>query len=116
MKARQPEALAKWYFKAFNLGDEFEPSNVGGFGLSFFPQQLPDSAYLRFSVEGEDSIHFPGAYMFNFIIDDIAGVLDQIEQHDGTILRRDFVLDGVGEFAWIEDPEGNRVELWQPID
>ena len=116
MKAADPQKLASWYLEVFQLGDEFEPSNVGGFGVSFLKSQFPESAYVRFSIEGNESIHFPGQFMFNLIVDDIQGVLAQVEDRDGKVLRRNFQLEGVGEFAWIEDIEGNRVELWQPID
>ena len=114
MKAKEPEKLARWYLNALNLADDFEPSNVGGFGMSFSPSQLPESAYLRFSVEGLENIHFPGVFMFNFVVEDMDGLLSRIANHGGTILRKGFILEGVGEFAWIEDPEGNRVELWEP--
>ncbi len=114
MKAQNPEALASWYRGALNLDREFGSSNVGGFGFSFYPEELPDSAYLRFSIEEKDNAHFPGPFMFNFVVEDLHGLLDRIVQHGGEVLRSSFVLDGVGEFAWIVDPEGNRVELWEP--
>jgi len=62
----------------------------------------------------EKTQHYRGAFMFNFVVDDIEGVLSQIESSGGTILRRDYVIDGVGVFAWFKDPEGNQMELWQP--
>ena len=115
MKAQDPESLASWYRSALNIDKDFGSSNVGGFGFSFYPTELPDTAYLRFSIEGSQNAHFPGSFMFNFIVEDIHGLLDRVITHGGKVLRSSFVLDGVGEFAWIVDPEGNRVELWEPI-
>ena len=114
LKSKSPEALARWYQKSLNLG-EFGPSNTGSFGVPFKPAALPNSAYIQWSIMPEDTKHYRSDFMFNFVVDDIAGVISQIEENGGKILRKGFVLEGVGTFAWFLDPDGNQMELWQPV-
>ena len=114
MKAKDPEKLASWYQEALGLG-EIGPSNTGSFGIPLDPKKLPSNAYVQWSVMPEETKHYPGSFMFNFVVDDIEGVCAQIDRAGGEILRKDFFLDGVGTFAWFRDPAGNQMELWQPI-
>ncbi|WP_109355007.1 VOC family protein [Sphingorhabdus sp. EL138] len=115
MKSANPEELAIWYQAALGL-DDFGDSNTGSFGISFDPGKYPLGSYVQWSISSNDTIHYPGKFMFNFIVDDIAGVIDRIRKHGGEVLRTDFLLEGVGTFAWFRDPEGNQMELWQPSE
>jgi predicted enzyme related to lactoylglutathione lyase len=51
--------------------------------------------------------------MLNFRVDDLDGMLDQLRASDVKIVpkRED---SEYGRFAWVYDPEGNKIELWQP--
>jgi predicted enzyme related to lactoylglutathione lyase len=53
--------------------------------------------------------------MINFRVDDLDRLLAQLDEGGVRIdpKREDY---SYGRFAWIWDPEGNRVELWQPLD
>ena len=51
--------------------------------------------------------------MFNFIVDDLAQALIQVEQGGGQLVGG--IEDSeFGRFGWFIDPDGNKVELWQP--
>lgn len=115
MKSKNPKKLATWYQVALGL-DTFGDSSTGSFGVPFDPSIYPPGAYVQWSVSSQDTVHYPGKFMFNFIVDDITGVLERIRKHGGEILRTDYVLEGVGTFAWFRDPEGNQMELWQPSE
>ncbi len=52
-------------------------------------------------------------FMVNFRVTGLAALLEQLRAHGVTILREDHA-DGIGAFAWVTDPEGTRVELWEP--
>ena len=108
LKARDPKSLAAWY--AAHLG---VPALDDG-SLAF---DGPESAGMTvFAHFPQDTTYFgdgPQQAMVNFRVDDLdlllvnlaaAGV--RIDPH-----RDDY---DYGRFAWIWDPEGNRVELWQP--
>lgn len=116
MKADNPKELADWYVSTLRLGEPQHHGTTGSFGLPFNPKDLPPKAYVQWSVTPRDSKHYRSDFMFNFIVDDIDGAISQIQQAGGEILRRDFVVEGVGKFAWFRDPEGNQMELWEPED
>jgi predicted enzyme related to lactoylglutathione lyase len=52
--------------------------------------------------------------MLNFRVDDLDSMLNQLRANQVTIVKDIEEQTGVGRFAAIEDPEGNRIELWQP--
>jgi predicted enzyme related to lactoylglutathione lyase len=51
--------------------------------------------------------------MINLIVDDLAGALAQVEEGGATSVGTPEALE-FGKFGWFMDPEGNKVELWQP--
>ena len=51
--------------------------------------------------------------MFNFIVDDLYEALEQVVTGGATLIGEPEELE-IGHFGWFVDPEGNKVELWQP--
>jgi predicted enzyme related to lactoylglutathione lyase len=108
LRASNPEALYKWYEQHFGLVRThgcfvFEPDTKPGVTtLAFFPR---------------DSKHFDPAQpaMLNFRVHNLDDTLASLAAAQVPIDPKQEVY-GFGRFAWITDPEGNRVELWQPID
>jgi predicted enzyme related to lactoylglutathione lyase len=109
LKAKDPQALAAWY--ATHLGIPLQdggslafdgPESTGMTVFAHFPQ---DTKYF-----GEGSQQS----MVNFRVDDLDQLLDQLAAAKVRIdpKRDDYAY---GRFAWIWDPEGNRIELWQPL-
>jgi predicted enzyme related to lactoylglutathione lyase len=52
--------------------------------------------------------------MINVRVRDLDAMLAQLRASGATIPEEAQDMKGVGRFGWVEDPEGNRVELWQP--
>jgi predicted enzyme related to lactoylglutathione lyase len=52
--------------------------------------------------------------MINLQVDDLDGVLDRLIEEGVTVDPKREAYD-FGKFGWLTDPEGNRVELWQPL-
>ena len=52
-------------------------------------------------------------FMINFAVDDLGAFIDRLQKKGVTILKRDD-SDPFGKFAWIIDPDGTKIELWQP--
>jgi predicted enzyme related to lactoylglutathione lyase len=108
-KARDPKALAAWYATHFTITAE-----DGGASLVFGG---PESAGMTiFAHFPQDTKYFgdgPQTSMLNLRVDDLDALLAQLEAAGVRIdpHREDYAY---GRFAWIWDPEGNRVELWQP--
>jgi len=108
LKARDPKTLAQWYATHFGIPDQ------GGGSLGFDgPSSMGMTVFAHFPL---DTAYFgEGAQqaMVNFRVDDLDALLVQLADAG---VRIDPKRDDApyGKFAWIWDPEGNRVELWQP--
>lgn len=110
-KSEDPAKLAEWYAKW--LGLEID-SSYGG--TSFFPRNLPAGSYSVWAPFKKDTKYFEPSnnqYMINLIVDDLAGVLRSVREGGAAVHGEPEELD-YGKFGWFTDPEGNKVELWQP--
>jgi predicted enzyme related to lactoylglutathione lyase len=102
-KADDPEKLYQWYEQ--HLGIKAKP----GEGMIF-----ADGGPVVWSIFPKSSKYFDPShapFMMNFRVDDMDALREQLKQAGVEIKREDHEY---GSFAWIMDPEGNRIELWQP--
>jgi predicted enzyme related to lactoylglutathione lyase len=107
-KAVDPVALRDWYRRV--LG--FEITDWGG---ASFP--YPDKGQTTWSPFPADSTYFdpsPHAFMINLVVDDLDGVLARAKAEGAESLGR--MDESYGSFAWLLDPAGVKVELWEPRD
>jgi len=110
-KARDPKQLAAWYETW--LGLENDPS-FGG--TAFQPSTLPAKAYTVWAPFKESTTYFDPStspFMINLIVDNVLSALGQVEKGGATLVG-DPEDSEFGMFGWFIDPEGNKVELWQP--
>lgn len=108
LKAQEPKALAAWY--AQHLG---VPALEDG-SLAFDgPASMGMTVFSHFPANTKYFGDGPQQSMLNFRVDDLDALLAQLAEAGVRIdpKRDDYPF---GKFAWIWDPEGNRVELWQP--
>ena len=61
-----------------------------------------------------DSDYFEGPTMLNYRVADMDGLIAALRL-EGVEIVRGPVTEPNGKFAWIRDPEGNRIELWEPV-
>jgi predicted enzyme related to lactoylglutathione lyase len=109
LKAQNPQALSAWY--ATHLGIQTED---GGSLVFAGPESAGTTVFAHFPLDTRYFGDGPQQSMLNFRVDDLDQLLDQLAA-DGVRIdskREDY---SYGHFAWIWDPEGNRVELWQPL-
>ena len=109
-KSKDPKALLAWYQKALGLSSESSDY------VAFPPAQMPAGGSTTFCPFKADTDYFaPSAssYMFNLVVDDLDGALAQVKAEGGQLVGepQDY---GYGLFGWFLDPDGNKVELWQP--
>lgn len=103
-RAKDPAALSGWYDKHLGInGMEWVQQQ----GQTVFAPFAADTKYF-----GSESQQF----MLNFRVDDLDGLLTQLRANKVKIVKDVEEQAGVGRFASIEDPEGNRIELWEPQD
>ncbi len=104
--------LAAWY--ARHLGIVLEP--WGGAILKWPEDKAEDRGLTVWHVAEKDSKWFSpseSSFMINYRVDDLDGLLAQLRRDGVEILKGPDEEDN-GRFAWIMDPDGNKVELWQP--
>ena len=113
-KAKDQKKLAEWYGKHLGLKEE-----QGGQGvlLRWRDVDNPDRIGMTiWSVFNEDTPYFNPSrtpFMINYRVDDLDALLETLRAEGVEIdpKREDHEY---GRFAWIMDPEGNRIELWEP--
>jgi len=112
-RSPDPGRLAAWYRDT--LG--FETENWGAtHGTSFAPESMPVNAFTVWSIFASDTKYFgdPGqSFMFNLVVDDLDAALSRVSAAGGVVIP-DKEEHDFGRFGWIIDPDGNRVELWEP--
>ena len=112
LKAKDPKALSAWYAKHLNL----TVSAYGGINFLWsdeVPKGTGSTAWSTFPMETK---YFgPGSQtaMINYRVDDLDALLEQLHK-DGVTIDPKRDDESYGKFAWITDPEGNKVELWEP--
>jgi predicted enzyme related to lactoylglutathione lyase len=106
LRANDPKALYQWYEKHLGL--------VKGAGAFAFPATRQRDQIV-FSFFKQDNEYFPPAQkaMLNLLVDDLDGLLDRLASEGVAVDPKREGYD-FGKFGWITDPEGNRVELWEP--
>jgi catechol 2,3-dioxygenase-like lactoylglutathione lyase family enzyme len=112
-KARDPEGLRAWYRDHLGLeltdwgGAVFEPTMASPAGR---PSRLV------WAVLPADTEYFAPsttAFMINYRVDDLDQVLAALRA-EGCRVDERVESSELGKFGWVADPEGNRVELWEP--
>jgi predicted enzyme related to lactoylglutathione lyase len=113
-KAADPAALAAWYRTHLGL-----PSNAGG-NLAVFPWRDSDDpaqeGYTVWSPFPRDTRYFDpstGSFMVNFRVEDLDALLAGLRSAGADVDDR-VQESEYGRFGWVMDPEGNRIELWEP--
>ena len=115
--ANDAKALSNWYAHHFGLRLEtYEDGKV--YGTEFKYRRLGDSSQVDstvFSIS-QSKTNLPAERrecVINYRVKDLQGFLDQLKA-DGIAVEKTEDFD-YGRFAWIKDPEGNRIELYQPL-
>jgi predicted enzyme related to lactoylglutathione lyase len=106
------KALAAWYEK--HLGLKLEA--WGGAALKWPDDKAEDSGTTAWMTAAPDSQWFapsPSSFMINYRVEDLAGMIEGFKR-DGIELMKGPEYHENGVFAWVMDPDGNKVELWEP--
>ncbi|MGB2702505.1 MAG: VOC family protein [Chitinophagaceae bacterium] len=113
IKAEDPKGLAAWYEK--HLGSAFN-----GTTYTVLPCANEDGSekqgYNVFSFFKSDSDYFAPSnkpIMLNFMVKDLFALLAVLKEEGVTIVGEP-MDEEYGKFGWIMDPEGNKIELWEP--
>lgn len=105
VRASDPAALGAWYRDCLGLGADEH-------GL-WQPEPGP-TVFAPFDADTGCFGSRSQQTMLNFRVRDLDAMLAQLREKGADVAEETQDLDGVGRFGWVTDPEGNRVELWQP--
>ena len=110
VKSKDPKALAQWYRETLGL----DVKAWGGAALQFdAPGHPPKVSWTAFPEAGDYMSPSTREFMINFAVDDMDAIVARLTAKGVPILKRDDT-DPFGRFAWIQDPDGTKIELWQP--
>lgn len=114
LKCSDPAATSAWYERVLGLSQ----AAYGGFEFSHAASaaRFPEGARTVFAPFGADSGYFAPSdlpFMLNLIVDDLDAVLERAAAEGARPVQPNEDHD-YGRFAWIVDPDGRKVELWQP--
>jgi predicted enzyme related to lactoylglutathione lyase len=105
LRADDPEALSAWYRDS--LGLDLDENGLW----------QPDAGPTVFAAFEAETDYFgtrAQQTMLNFRVRDLDAMLAQLRDRGADVAEDVQEMDGVGRFGWVTDPEGNRIELWQP--
>lgn len=110
VKSKDPKALMAWYRDVLGV-------RIEAWGGALMPYDAPGHPpVVTLNAFGEKSRYFAPStrdFMIDFAVDDMTAFLARLKAKGVTILNRDD-SDPSGSFAWIVDPDGTKIELWQP--
>lgn len=109
-KSPDPKALAAWYRDVLGL----PVAPWGGAMLKYdAPGHPPLAVWSAFSAGTDAMAPSAREFMINFAVDDLDALVARLTEKGVAILKRDD-SDPNGRFAWILDPDGTKIELWDP--
>jgi catechol 2,3-dioxygenase-like lactoylglutathione lyase family enzyme len=109
-KANNPDELREWYRK--HLGIE---SESWGFAFRWPDDPQTDGGTTAWSIFPANTKYFAPSdkpFMINFRVADIHSLVANLRDEGVQVDKID--ESEFGKFCWVSDPEGNRVELWEP--
>ena len=110
-RSEDPEKLGDWYKRWLGVPVEHP------WGASFQPADLPGKSLGVWAPFKHDTDYFAPekSFMFNLVVDDLDGALAQVKEGGAEVVEKVEEME-YGRFGWFFDPEGNKVELWEPGD
>ncbi len=111
-KARDADAIADWYERVLGM----EKTPWGGVWLpATQAAEWPGAGTVFHAMKADTDYFSPSEheFMFNLMVDDLDSMLARCAEHGVTPVKL-FPEEANGRFAHILDPEGRKIELWQP--
>ena len=111
-KCKDPNAVKAWYQQHLGL-------NTDQYGTTFEWRQAEDSSregFTQWSPFDNDTKYFEPSereFMINYRVENLAALLEQLRA-EGVAIDKPMEEFDYGRFGWVMDPEGNRIELWEP--
>lgn len=112
-RARDPEALRAWYQRHLGVGTEPWGGSVFSWAGPENPSGTGSTVWSLFPNDSSKFGKTSSSFMVNYRVADLRALLEALRAEGCEV--DDQVEDSeYGIFGWVTDPEGNRIELWQP--
>ncbi len=109
-KAKDPDAIKTWYRDHLGL-------QTDNYGCSFWwKDEKGEDGMTQWSPMDENTDYYKPSekqFMMNFRVENLEELLKALKQ-EGVEIVGEMQTDDYGKFGWIMDPEGNKIELWEP--
>lgn len=113
-KCDDPDKMRDWYAEHLGL-----VTNEYGSLFEFRNTHNPEEKnYLQWSTFSKDTKYLDPSkkdFMINYQVDDLEGLVEELKKEGVEICDKIETYE-YGKFVHIMDPEGNKIELWEPID
>jgi catechol 2,3-dioxygenase-like lactoylglutathione lyase family enzyme len=105
---KDPEATRRWYGEVLGISGQYGP-------LMKWADEPGDDPYSMISHFSDDSYIRPGtgAFMINLRVDDLETFARDLRAKGVPV--EGVIDEGYGKFAWVYDPDGVKIELWQQV-
>ncbi|MDB5388564.1 MAG: Glyoxalase/Bleomycin resistance protein/Dioxygenase family protein [Planctomycetaceae bacterium] len=113
IKSKDPAALGNWY--KTHLGIDVQEWGGASFKWKSEtnPQGVGTTVWSTFQASSDYFSPSTAGFMVNYRVEDLRALLAVLREEGchvvGNIEESDF-----GKFGWVMDPDGNKIELWQP--
>lgn len=105
LRATDPKSLSAWYRDCLGLDLDEHGLWEQGSGPTVFATFASDTDYFGSRTQ---------QVMLNFRVADLEAILAQLRSMGADVAEETENMGDVGRFGWVTDPEGHRIELWQP--
>ena len=105
LRATDPVALGAWYRD--HLGVDTDANGL-------WHQEPGQSVFAMFPADTDYFGSRDQQTMINLRVPDLDAMLAQLRAAGDAVDAETQDMEGVGRFGWVTDPEGNRIELWEP--
>jgi predicted enzyme related to lactoylglutathione lyase len=106
-RSKDQEALADWYEKHFGIN-----SMKTGY---IWNQEAGPTVFSPFPQNTDYFANDNQQFMLNFRVSNLDELLAELKT-EGVVIDEKKMEESYGKFAWVYDPEGNKIELWEPLD
>jgi predicted enzyme related to lactoylglutathione lyase len=113
-KCENPAQQKEWYRKHLGI-------DAGEYGAMFesrdidIPEKKITTVWSTFKKETEYFLPSTKEFMFNYRVENLTELLKTLREEGVTVMDKVEEYE-FGKFGWIMDPEGNKIELWEPVD
>lgn len=107
IKSNDKSRLNKWYQEVFDI-------NMEDWGTTFKIKEISKEEIQVFSVFPTNTTycHSHQSYMINWMVDDLTALTEKLKVKNLEVTKGED--SEFGKFAWLDDCDGNKIELWEP--